>query len=223
MTNGRAIELGFGYHPGRVSSQGYFSDLASRHPSATAKERVVSHLSESLSHDCTVREPAEMPLSSHGPASVSILPFVAAPINIRTPATPSVALHEVTCANLNRPRPAQPQITSNAGSPPRYRCDWEVAKEQPCGRWIEGGSKEVWTHVRTTHGLKGRYSGWCHCQWGGCLERLKVSSLQRHLAKHLDIRWRCSSCNMIFARCDYVRRHIKLSKECRGAGILVER
>ncbi|KAG8221307.1 hypothetical protein J3R82DRAFT_1474 [Butyriboletus roseoflavus] len=89
--------------------------------------------------------------------------------------------------------------------PPRYQCDWEVVEKQPCGDWIEGGSKEVWSHVRTAHGLKGLYSIWCHCKWGGCLEKLKVSSLQRHIAKHLNIKWCCSSCDMVFARHDYVR------------------
>lgn len=219
MANGRATELDL--CRGRVSSRGHFSNSASDHPSATADERVTSQLLESLNDHRSVTDAEETPTSSPDPFSVSILPLLAPPANIQAPAIlPSTALHVVSCADLNRPKSAQPRITTNASSyssSSRYRCNWEVAKEQPCGKWIEGGSKEVWIHVRTAHGLKGHYSGWCHCRWSGCLEKLRVSSLQRHLAKHLDIRWRCSNCDMIFARCDYVRRHIKLSKECHGA------
>ncbi|KAI9459998.1 hypothetical protein HD554DRAFT_2135277 [Boletus coccyginus] len=140
--------------------------------------------------------------------------------DLQAPAISSSAQHVISCIDLKRSKSGVPSHPSSRYSS-RYRCNWEVAKNQPCGEWVEGGNKEVWMHVRTAHGLKGLYSGWCHCSWGGCLERLRVSSLQRHLAKHLEIKWRCSSCGSVFSRCDYVRRHIRLSQGCHGAEAVI--
>ncbi|KAG9312077.1 hypothetical protein JVU11DRAFT_7360 [Chiua virens] len=131
--------------------------------------------------------------------------------------TTSSAPHVTSC-NRDASETAQLRSTENASNgPSRYQCQWEVVKNGPCGEWIEGGSKEIWAHVRTCHGLKGHYGGRCQCKWGGCLEPLNVSSLHRHLAKHLDIKWRCSKCNAISARHDCVRKHIRENKECHGA------
>lgn len=217
MMNGRATKLGFYHDHGRVLPRGNICAAASRHPRATADEQAASALLGSLSDPRSVRDPSKTPASSA--ISVTNFPFQSGPAKIQAPASRSTTSHVASCT-VSRPTSTQPQSTTNGGShsSSRYQCHWQTTGEQSCGEWIEGGCKEMWVHVRTTHGLKGRYSSWCLCRWGGCLEKLKVSSLQRHLATHLDIRWRCSNCDMIFSRRDYARKHIKMSKECRGAG-----
>lgn len=225
MADGRASELTLrrihGRH-GRTGSCCHFSESADRHLSATADERNPGQLLRSVSDHRLFTDLNETPTSSSGPTSVSSLPFMTTSVNIQTPAMSSSAQHAVSCTDPYKLKSPLPRVITNVShASPRYQCDWEVAEKQPCGEWIEGGSKEVWSHVRTAHGLKGLYSGWCHCRWGGCLEKLRVSSLQRHLAKHLDIKWRCSSCDIVFARYDYVRRHIKFSEECHGAEVVI--
>ena len=207
MANNRAVELG-PYHHRRASSSCLSSNFASSHPRITADERAMS---QQLDDYHSVTSSTDNSLA--GLMKMSNSPF---PSGMQVPATSSTTLHVVSCVG-DEPS-LQPRNTTNAGSDSRYQCNWEVSEERPCGEWIGGGSKEVWIHVRTAHGLKGKYGGWCHCRWGGCLEKLKVSSLRRHLARHLEIRWRCSGCDTVFSRYDYVRRHIKRNEECHGAG-----
>ena len=219
--NGRAAEVSFCRYRGRILPRGHFSNSTDRHPRATSDDRTASHPLPSLSDRRLSTDTSEIPTSLSSPISVSILPFLSTS-DIQTPAMPSSAQYMVSCKNLNSAKSAQPGVISNPShTSSRHQCKWEVAENQPCGEWIEGGSKEVWIHVRTAHGLKGLYNGWCHCGWVGCLEKLKVSSLQRHLAKHLVIKWRCSSCDIVFSRDDYVRKHIKLTKECHGAEAVI--
>ncbi|KIJ65897.1 hypothetical protein HYDPIDRAFT_109980 [Hydnomerulius pinastri MD-312] len=94
-----------------------------------------------------------------------------------TPAAHSVLLH----ADSQQQRPETSSFTygthiSNATrlhSTSGYQCCWEGDNYQQCGVWVEGGIKEVWKHVQKAHGLRGLYSGSCHCKWGGCEEKLK--------------------------------------------------
>ena len=213
--NSRAAELDFCCYHGRILPRGRPSNLADRHPRTTSGEHAASHhSSSSFSGRRFSTDTSKIPTSSSGQIPVPILPFLSTSPNIQAPAVSSL----LSCKDLNSPKPAQLQvITNHSHTSSRYQCNWEVAEDRPCGEWIEGGGKEVWIHVRTAHGLKGLYSGWCRCRWVGCLEELKVSSLQRQLARHLDIKWRCSGCDMVFSREDYVRRHIKLTEGCHGA------
>ena len=197
---------------------GHSSNFADRHPRATSDDRTASHALPSFSDRRFSTDASKGPASLSGPISVSILPFMSTFPNIQTPATSSSAQPVISCTDLNGPEFAQLRVITNPShTSSRYQCNWGITENRPCGEWIEGGSREVWRHVRTAHGLKGLYSGWCRCRWVGCLEELKVSSLQQHLARHLDIRWRCSGCDMVFSREDYVRRHIKLTEGCHDA------
>ncbi|KIJ15499.1 hypothetical protein PAXINDRAFT_99377 [Paxillus involutus ATCC 200175] len=145
------------------------SSLGNYDSNAIADEHI-SHQALCYDHDhrSFVAFPrSDTQLGALGLAGVSLLPSLSALHIQGAPTMPISILHtesrrKVSDGPLSSLQGQGIKTVSNKIPLSNYRCCWKVDDHQLCGAWIEGGSKEVWMHVRKAHGLKGRYSGSCH-------------------------------------------------------------
>ncbi|KIK41770.1 hypothetical protein CY34DRAFT_187560 [Suillus luteus UH-Slu-Lm8-n1] len=102
---------------------------------------------------------------------------------------------------------------------PVYRCRWDT-QHSPCGMFISGAHRDIFSHLRERHGIMYTADADLECLWSPCsMNRcLKMSSIARHIERHLGIQFRCSRCEFT-AREDVVRDHIRRSAGCANAGI----
>ncbi|KAG1866828.1 hypothetical protein F4604DRAFT_1927801 [Suillus subluteus] len=100
-----------------------------------------------------------------------------------------------------------------------YRCSWDT-QHSPCGMFIEGSPRDILSHLRERHGIVHSGDADLECRWSSCSmdKRLKMSSIARHIGKHLGIQFKCSRCGLT-ARDDVVRDHIRRNPGCADAAV----
>jgi len=96
-------------------------------------------------------------------------------------------------------------------------------EHSPCGMFIEGTPRDIISHLRHHHGIVHDADEELECRWSSCSIEgpLKMGSIARHIMRHLDIQFRCSWCNLVMARDDIVRAHIRRPLGCVGATVQV--
>ncbi|KAF9228389.1 hypothetical protein BS17DRAFT_335335 [Gyrodon lividus] len=100
-----------------------------------------------------------------------------------------------------------------------YRCQWDL-HDRPCGMWVEGGLKEIRTHLRNYHDVSNRGNDSITCYWLGCFNERKPDSMSRHVMTHLGVRSACTNCGQTFARGDCARAHLRTGGGCATANIV---
>lgn len=100
-----------------------------------------------------------------------------------------------------------------------YRCCWDT-RGSPCRFFIEGSPMDILSHLRERHGVVYSADADIECCWSPCSmdRRLKMSSITRHIARHLGIQFKCSRCGLT-ARDDVVRDHIRRNPGCADAAV----
>ncbi|KAG2036904.1 hypothetical protein BDR03DRAFT_1011255 [Suillus americanus] len=100
-----------------------------------------------------------------------------------------------------------------------YRCSWDT-QHSPCGMFIEGSPRDILSHFRERHGIVYTADADLECRWSSCSmdKLLKMSSIPRHIGRHLGIQFRCSQCGLM-ARDDVVRDHIRRNPGCADAAV----
>lgn len=99
-----------------------------------------------------------------------------------------------------------------------YQCKWDT-QGSPCRRWIEGGVREIRTHLRIYHGVQGQAKDPIRCKWFGCSDErdFKYSSIPRHIVTHLKVTLLCSNCRTQFPRDDRIQFHRRIARKCARA------
>ncbi|KAG9315378.1 hypothetical protein JVU11DRAFT_4525 [Chiua virens] len=90
------------------------------------------------------------------------------------------------------------QLVANSLGLNQYFCGW-ITDGQRCNVLVLG--EDVTDHLRAAHN-SGEYEGErLTCLWDGCEETFRKGSLVRHVQeKHLEYRWPCPKCGIIFTR-----------------------
>ncbi|KAG1750752.1 hypothetical protein EDB19DRAFT_1846355 [Suillus lakei] len=101
-----------------------------------------------------------------------------------------------------------------------YRCAWDT-QHSPCGMFIEGTPREIFSHLRQRHGVPHNANEELQCRWSPCSTDgpLKMGSFARHITRHLGIQFRCSQCELVMARDDVARAHIRRIVGCADAAV----
>ncbi|KAG0705698.1 hypothetical protein DFH29DRAFT_872860 [Suillus ampliporus] len=101
-----------------------------------------------------------------------------------------------------------------------YQCAWDD-EHSPCGMFIEGTPRDIFSHLRQHHGLFHNVKDALECRWSSCSidGPLKMGSIARHILRHLGIQFRCSRCELVMARDDVVRDHIRRLPGCADAEV----
>lgn len=102
---------------------------------------------------------------------------------------------------------------------PVYRCCWDE-QHYPCGMFIQGAPRDILSHLRERHDIMHTADAELECRWSSCSmdKPLKMSSITRHIGKHMGIQFKCSLCEFM-ARDDVVRDHIRRSPCCADAAV----
>ncbi|KAL4071318.1 hypothetical protein V8B97DRAFT_450746 [Scleroderma yunnanense] len=101
-----------------------------------------------------------------------------------------------------------------------YECRWDE-HGNPCRKWVEGNAKEIRTHLRNYHAVNGPTKDPTQCKWSNCTDELKYGSIPRHIMTHLKVTFRCSICQLSFAREDCIQSHRKTIDKCANSENIV--
>ncbi|KAG1747201.1 uncharacterized protein EDB91DRAFT_73979 [Suillus paluster] len=101
-----------------------------------------------------------------------------------------------------------------------YQCTWD-SEHSPCGLFIEATPIDILSHLRQHHGISHNANENLECRWSSCSADgpLKMGSISRHILKHLGIHFRCTGCELVMARDDVVRAHIRRLPGCADAAV----
>ncbi|KAH7903876.1 hypothetical protein BJ138DRAFT_1119967 [Hygrophoropsis aurantiaca] len=101
-----------------------------------------------------------------------------------------------------------------------YKCEWVSIDGQFCDMHFASDQNSIFRHLEERHQVS--RVGTSLCRWGSCRVpyALRHDTIARHVMRHVDIRWACSSCPFTATRRDNVKKHVDGNKtRCPGAHV----